>query len=151
MEISSSYNVYNTASTQAEPMFRKASLTSDQKETLTNILSNYDASSMTEDDEKSLFDSMISAGIPMSDETASIMEAEGFSAPEKPQGPPPTPPSQGANQSSEASSINDETKDTLLSLIDQYLSGEIDEDGLKEAANSLDLEDTVGNLLRALA
>lgn len=151
MEISSSYNIYNVASTQSEPTFRKTSLTSDQKETLSNILSNYDSSKMTEEDQKSLFDSMMSAGIPMSDETASIMEAEGFSAPEKPQGPPPPPPPQGGDQSSQLSSIDDETKDTLLSLIDQYLSGEIDEDGLKEAASSLNLEDTVGNLLRAFA
>ena len=151
MEISSSYNVYNVASTQSESMFRKTSLTSDQKDTLKDILSNYDSSKMTEDDQKSLFESMKSAGIPMSDETASIMEAEGFTAPEKPQGPPPPQPPQGGDQSSQISSIDDETKDTLLGLIDQYLSGEIDEDGLKEAVNLLDLEDTVGNLFRAFA
>lgn len=151
MEISNSYQTYSAASMQPNSMTRRASLTSDQKETLSNILSNYDASNMSEEDEKNLFESMMSADIPMSEESADIMETEGFTAPEKPQGSPPPQPPQSSDQSSPFAALDEDTKNTLLSLVDQYLSGEIDGEAFKEATGSLDLEDTVGNLLRAIA
>ncbi len=82
----SSYSTYQYTSQVGST---NSSLTEEQKTTLEEILSKYDASSMTDEEVKKMMDEIRAAGIRPSKEFGEIMNEAGFKPPEKPQGPPP--------------------------------------------------------------
>jgi hypothetical protein len=102
-------------------------LTDDQKTSLENILSNYDVESMTDEEKKTMMDEMKSAGIPMTSETKDIMDAAGFTPPEKPQGPPPE----------EASSSSEEVPEYLKEFMEKQASGEVTQDDIDALVQKL--------------
>jgi len=98
------------------------SLTEDQKNALEEILAKYDPENMTEEERQAMRAEMREAGIPRTAETGQILMDAGF-MPKPPEGmaaggPPPGPPPDEA----------EEKDTTLLDLINQAKSGEIDED-----------------------
>jgi hypothetical protein len=113
--ISSSSAIYTNTSTSSTN--RSNSLTSDQTDLISSVLSNYDANNLTKDDAKSIVSAFENAGITPSSELASAMGNSGFSAQEVGQlagvgpkgGGMPPPPSQ--KEVNSVSSI----LDTLLS------------------------------------
>lgn len=78
------------------------------------------------------------------------MKAEGFGPPEKPSGPPPQN-SMDSTQSSTLGSLDGETRDTLVSLVESFLSGDIDKGAFDSEIETLGLEDVVGNLFNQKA
>lgn len=115
-----------SSSMGAMSQFSTESLTDDQKSTLEEILSNYDAENITEDETKSLMDEIKDAGIAPSEESKELIETAGFSMEppegEAPQGPPPE---EGAMQTMQ------EMNPEVASIFEQFQNGEIDEDELK--------------------
>ncbi|MBU0924421.1 hypothetical protein KKG81_06000 [bacterium] len=129
--ISSSSAVY--ASTSASSTSRtQSSLSTDQTDLISSILSNYDASSLSEEDAQSIVAAFQDAGISPSKELESAMDEAGFSAQEVGQlagvgprgggGMPPPPPS--------------EEIDSVSSILDSLLS--TDDDASSTTTTSFD-------------
>lgn len=129
--ISSSSAVYANTSTSSTN--RSSSLTSDQTDLISSVLSNYDSNNLSQEDAQAIVSAFQDAGIKPSSELASAMENAGFSAQEVGQlagvgpkgagGMPPPPPS-----SEELSSVS--------SILDSLLS--TDEDSSSTTSTSFD-------------
>jgi len=102
-------------------------LTDDQKTALEDILANYDVESMTEEEKKSMMDEMKSAGIPMTSETKELLDAAGFTPPEKPQGPPPE----------ESTSTEEEIPEYLKDFIEKQQAGEVTQEDIDALVEKL--------------
>ena len=119
-----STNTSIMASQQTTSQSNSNGLTTEQQETLTKVLSEFDSSNLSESDAQSIVNSFKEAGIEPSSALAEAMEAEGFDAKEVgdlaggPRGsggmPPPPPPNQEEEESTISSLL-----DTLLSLEDE--------------------------------
>lgn len=104
----------------------QALLTDEQKTKITDILSQYDASNVTEDDAKAIFKAFKEAGIRPGPGMRETIEAAGFDAEElremgmsdsDKQGPPPPPPSGGGGQ---GQSVSVSALKSLQSILSQY-------------------------------
>lgn len=98
------------------PSSQETALTSEQKTKLEEILSKYDASSITQEQTKSLFDELKSSGIRPSKEVRELIDAAGFKPPEKPEGPPPDENGQ---------SVKSDLPDFLMEFLDKQKSGTV--------------------------
>ena len=96
-------------------------LTSDQAQTISDILSQYDAENVSDDDAKAIFQAFKDAGITPAKGMKEAIEAAGFDAEDlrtrgmSDQGMPPPPP-----QSSSSSSINLSSLQSLQEILSQY-------------------------------
>ena len=92
-------------------------LTDDQKSTIEDILSKYDAENLTTDDAQAIFDEMRDAGISPGSAMKEAVEEAGFDLePFKPEGgPPPPPPSGGMNQGLDVESLQ-----SLQNILNQF-------------------------------
>jgi hypothetical protein len=107
----------------------KSTLTDEQKQTVADILSNYDADNITASNAKEIFQKFADAGITPQAGLKEAIESAGFDAeqlrelgmPEDQQGqmPPPPPPSSSSTSGS-ATGINASTLEKLQSVLDQY-------------------------------
>jgi|WetSurMetagenome_2_1015567.scaffolds.fasta_scaffold688744_1 hypothetical protein len=102
-------------------------LTDDQKSALEEILAKYDVEEMTDDEKKSMMDEMKSTGIPMTSDTKEIMDAAGFTPPEKPQGPPPE----------ESTSTEEEIPEYLKDFIEKQQAGEVTQEDIDTLVEKL--------------
>ena len=80
----SSINASNSMHKPMQMQQPSQPLTDEQKETVNNILSNYDSSKMTKADYESLKVEFVDAGIKPSEDLKGIMEEAGFEVPERP-------------------------------------------------------------------
>jgi hypothetical protein len=103
----------------------QASLTDEQKTKINDILSQYDASNVTEDDAKAIFQAFKDAGIRPGPGMRETIEAAGFDAEElreegmsdsDKQGPPPPPPGGGG----QGQSVSVSALKSLQSILSQY-------------------------------
>ena len=109
---------------------KAASLTEDQKQTIQDILSQYDADNVTTEDAKAIFQAFSDAGITPARGMKEAIEAAGFDAEDlrakgMPENMPPAPPP----PSSQSSSLDTEALQELEDILSQYdLSNLTDED-----------------------
>lgn len=103
-----------------EAPFGSENTTSSQKDTISSILSEYDANSLSESDAQSIVAAFQKAGIEPSSELESAMSEAGFDAQEVGTlanvgqgGTPPPPPSGGGSGGQMSSSAEDEVFDAL--------------------------------------
>ena len=103
-----------------------ASLSSDQKQLISDTLSEFDVNNLTSEDALSIVSTFADAGIQAGRELAETMEAAGFDARTVGemagvQGPPPGqgPPSGGQGNSS-GFNLSEELIQDLYTLLDQY-------------------------------
>lgn len=95
-----SINGGNGMMPMGRPQMRGQALTDEQKQTITDILSNYDAESITQEDAQSIFESFREAGIRPGEGMRETIEAAGFDAENlRELGRPPGPPPGGMMQS----------------------------------------------------
>jgi hypothetical protein len=111
-----------------------ATLTDDQKTTLTSILSKYDPDNLTAEDAQSIFEQLAKAGIQPGKGMKEAIEAAGFDAEnlrtlamqgsqqaQGMQGPPPPPPV----QSMQSGELTDDQKSTVASILAKYDSSNV--------------------------
>ncbi|MFC7049645.1 hypothetical protein [Emcibacter nanhaiensis] len=108
-------------------------LTEDQKSTVSDILSQYDASSLSEEDAQSIFQALKDAGIPPSEELKSMIEDAGF---DLSQFAPPPPPEGGRGPGGPGGMVelSEEDAATLDSIFDSYDMANLTEED-KESIN----------------
>ena len=107
------------------PMRSMQSLTDEQKQTIADILSQYDPENITEEDAKAIFQAFKDAGITPAKGMKEAIEAAGFNAedlrskgmPEKGGKMPPPPPPQ---ESSSSTGMNISALQSLQELLNQY-------------------------------
>lgn len=127
----SSISSSTSTMTMFEPQqFKGAtSLTDEQKQTVSDILSNYNADNLSEDDIHSIMDSLKDAGIQPGAGLKEAISSAGFDADEilKPpsdggKGTPPPPPPSGSEFGSVASEsgIDVSTLQSLQKILSQY-------------------------------
>ena len=80
----SSINASNSMHKPMQMQQPSQPLTDEQKETVNNILSNYDSANMTKTDYESLKVEFADAGIKPSEDLKGILEEAGFEVPERP-------------------------------------------------------------------
>lgn len=106
------------------------SITSSQEDTISSILSNYDADNLSESDAQSIVAAFKDAGIEPSDELVSAMEEAGFDAQEVgtlagvaggPSGPPPSGGGGGESSEEEYDAL-DTNEDGVVSLAELQAS-----------------------------
>lgn len=116
-------------------------LSDEQKKTLEDILSKYDANSMTDESAKAMMDEIKTAGIGPSREFGQIMNEAGFKPPEKPEGPPPEDSAKGTSES--------EIPSFMVDFMDKQKSGEVtDEDIYSLIQNLLNTnKSTTGSII----
>lgn len=120
--------ISSTGAYQYQQKVTETKLTDEQKKTLEEILAKYDASSMTAEQTKSLFEELKSSDIKPSKEVREIIDAAGFKPPEKPQGPPPP---------DETSSSTSTIPDYLLSFLQKQESGDVTQTDLNSLIKNL--------------
>ena len=101
-------------------MSKSQGLTDDQKNTITEILSQYDPDNVTEEDAQAIFQAFKDAGITPTRGMKEVIEAAGFDAEDlrskgmtDNQMPPPPPPSQ-------SSGVNLSALQSLQEILNQY-------------------------------
>ena len=119
MESISGLGAMSTMQMQMGGMRRQqnVALTDEQKSTIQDILSKYDAENLTEEDAQAIFEEMREAGIPPGPGMKEAVEEAGFDLePFKPEGPPPPPPPQGGmNQELDVESLQ-----SLQNILNQF-------------------------------
>jgi hypothetical protein len=124
---SSIASMYQLSATQSN-----YSLTDDEKSTLEEILSKYDAEDMTEEDMQSMMDEIKDAGIRPGEDLKDALEEAGFEM-KPPSGPPPPPPP----QTEDTESTSTETPQYLLDFLQKYEAGEVTDEDLASLAASI--------------
>jgi hypothetical protein len=115
------------------------SLTDDQKQTIADILSEYDPENITEEDAQEIFEKFKDAGITPARGMKEAIEAAGFDAedlrakgmPEGQQPPPPPPPDKTNG------SVNVSALQSLQSILSEYDLSSITEDQQSELLTKL--------------
>lgn len=121
-------------------MFEPKSLTDEQKETIAEILSNYDADSLTEEDAKAIFEAFKEAGITPCAGMKEAIEAAGFDAEElrtlagENQAPPPPP---SPNFDTQSTSLNQSALQSLQTILNDYDLSELSEEEQNELLTRL--------------
>jgi hypothetical protein len=117
------------------------SLTDDQKQTIADILSEYDPENITEEDAQEIFQKFKDAGITPARGMKEAIEAAGFDAedlrakgmPEGQQPPPPPPP----DKTRGSGSVNLNALQSLQSILSEYDLSSISEDEQSELLTRL--------------
>ena len=121
-------------------------LTDEQKKTVQDILSNYDANSLSATDAKSIFKSLEEAGIRGGGGLRDVIQTAGFNADtvwslaHDGQKPPPPPPQGGMNGmggQQSPNSINTSTLQTLQSILSQFDLSNLSSDKQKDLLTQL--------------
>lgn len=113
-------SISSIGSSQYRPqMEQSAKMTDDEKKKLQDIISKYDASSITQDEQKTMMDEIKSAGIKPSKELGETLNEAGFKRPEKPKDAPDS-------QQSSSSVSQDELKN-LLDLLSNKGTTDVDQ------------------------
>lgn len=122
--------------------FESYSLTDDEKKTVQNIISKYDAKNMTAESMRTMMDEIKSSGIKPSKDIKEMLDTAGFKPPEKPEGAPP-----------DRLQSSDEMPDFLTSFLEKQKSGELTEDDLISLIKNLQNSGSLaqGNLIDKLA
>ena len=121
IELNSNSSTLNLSQTFSAPK-----LSTEQKDTISSILSEYDSSALSEQDAKEIVQALQDAGIRPSKDFANTLEAAGFDAreigdlagvspPLRGEGGTPPPP-KGEN----SASVNQENIQLLQSILEQY-------------------------------
>ena len=97
----------------------QGNLSEEQKSSLEEILAQYDPENMTEEERQALRSQLEEAGIPRSPATARILREAGFMAAQ---------PKETPDESSLAQETTKKRDNQLLDLIEQYKSGQIDQE-----------------------
>ena len=126
--INSSYSTSSVAGMYPPPppMERGQKLSDEQKTQLAEILSNYDAEDMTEEDMKSMLDEIKEAGITPGKELKETLEEAGFELKPPQQGQGGPPPMGGMNGPMGGAEPPQFAKD----FMDKVQSGELTEDDI---------------------
>ncbi len=154
MEISSILS--SSSYTSSTSSSSSTALTDEQKETIAEIISQYDTSNLTADQYQELMDKLKEADIEMSDEVENLLEEAGVDVPDS-----TTASILETIKSSKSASLldylsdDDEDSDSLLvnsrvsELVAQYQSGMITEDDLLSSLKELSSGSTssVGNFV----
>jgi len=120
-------------------MFEPKTLTDEQKSKIEEILSNYDADSITEEDAKAIFEAFKEAGITPCAGMKEAIEAAGFDAEElrtlagENHAPPPPPPSSDTQNTS----INQSALQSLQTILNDYDLSEFSEEEQSELLTRL--------------
>jgi hypothetical protein len=101
----------------------------DEKSTFQAILEKYDASSMSKEDKKSMFEEIRETGIRPNREMKEMLESAGFEPPARPQGPPPQDPSTPGRSG--------EMPDFLQDFISKFREGTATETDLNQLLEQL--------------
>lgn len=117
----------NTALQFSRPAESDTPLTDDQKKKLTDILSKYDASSISKDGMKSLMEELKKADIKPGKEVREAMDAAGFKPPEKPGGQAPDQTGQ----------TNAQPPQFVLDFLQKAQSGSVSQDDITTLISSL--------------
>jgi len=121
-------------------MPKMTELTDDQKSTISDILSQYDASDVSDEDAKAIFQAFKDAGITPAKGMKEAIEAAGFDADDlrsrgmSDQGMPPPPP-----QSTSSSSINLSALQSLQEILSQYDLNDLSETDQNSLTSALEL------------
>jgi hypothetical protein len=125
-------------------LFEAKTLTDEQKTKIEEILSNYDADSITADDAKEIFEAFKEAGITPSKGMKEAIDAAGFDAEElrslagfDQAGPPPPPPSSEIQSTSTSTSLNSSTLQSLQTILNDYDLTALSEDQQSELLTRL--------------
>ena len=105
-----------------------SSLTEEKKSVLQEIISKYDPTSITSEDQKTMMEEIKAAGIGPSKDFGQIMNEAGFKPPEKPQGQPPENSAQSAKEN---------LPDYLLEFIQKQEDGTVTQDDINSLIMSL--------------
>jgi len=116
-----------------------SSLTDEQKQKISDILSQYDPENVTEDDAKAIFQAFKDAGITPAKGMKEAIEAAGFDAddlrskgmPDKGQMPPPPPSSSGT------SGVNVSALQSLQDILSEYDLSDMSEDEQSQLLSQL--------------
>lgn len=120
-------------------MFSAKTLTDEQKTKIEEILSNYDADSITEEDAQAIFEAFKEAGITPCAGMKEAIEAAGFDAEElrtlagENQAPPPPPPASGA----QSTSLNQSALQSLQTILNDFDLTELSEEEQSELLTRL--------------
>jgi len=106
-------SISGTSTYQYQSKVQDTTLTDDQKDTLQDIISQYDPDTITADQQKEMMDKIKDAGIKPSKEFGEIMNQAGFKPPEKPQDSSDT----SSTSSTSSTSQTDDNMQQLLSLL----------------------------------
>lgn len=101
-------------------------LSDEQKETLNNILSNYDIENLDDEGKKELMEELKSSGIPVCKELKETLDAAGFQ-------PPPPPDKAGET----GSTTSRELPQFILDFISKQESGEVTQDDINTLITNL--------------
>ncbi len=129
----------NTSMSGLSSLFEAKTLTDEQKEKIKEILSNYDADSITADDAKEIFTAFKEAGITPAAGMKEAIESAGFDAENLrslagfDQAPPPPPPSSEAK----STNINQSALQSLQTILNDYDLTELSEDEQSELLTRL--------------
>jgi hypothetical protein len=133
----------STSQTQMYKQRENYKMTDEQKQSITDLLSQYDDVSTLSDDEKqTLMDKIKDMGIKPGDDLKNIMDSAGFE--------PPKPP-EGGMKDANSSSSTDSTKELpsfLTDFISKYQSGQVSDDDMSTLFSQLKANNlgSVGNL-----
>jgi hypothetical protein len=143
MNISSDMNNITMQAQGQRP--QQQALTDVQKQTVNDILSNYDSESITQDDFLDIFSQFEEAGIPLGESHKSVVEDAGFNfdaniqqsiadgtMPPPPDGNRPPPPPQ-----SSSSSTTDSNSSQLAELLTAFKNGNADQSDIEAFIQSI--------------
>ncbi len=116
-------------------------LTDEQKAEVASILSNFDASSLTEDDALSINEEFRDAGFKGGPGLRSAIEEAGFDAEEIRSLAPPPPQGQPPSGGGAPAGVNKEAISELLEILDQYDFDTMTADQEEELVNQLKSSD----------
>lgn len=117
----------STTAQFSRPAESNTPLTDDQKKKLTDILSKYDATSISKDGMKSLMEELKKADIKPGKEVREAMDAAGFKPPEKPNG-------QALDQAGQS---NSQQPQFVLDFLQKAQSGSVSQDDITTLISSL--------------
>ncbi len=117
----------SSSSTSQTMMYKQREnykMTDEQKQSVTDLLSQYDdVSSISDDEKETLMENIKDLGVKPGDDLKNIMESAGFEPPKPPEGGMPP-------QSSDSTSSTEELPSFLSDFISKYQSGEVSEDDM---------------------
>jgi len=142
---------------------KQAELSDEQKQTVNDILSNYDAENITQEDFEEIFAQFKEAGIPLGESHKSVVEEAGFNfdaniqqaiqdgtMPSPPDGNRPPPPPQRSSSSSATDS--DAYNSQLTELLTAFKNGDADQSDIEAFIQSIQNKSnqSTGNIINNL-
>jgi hypothetical protein len=132
-----------TSASGLSSLFESTSLTDEQKTKIEEILSNYDADTITADDAKAIFEAFKEAGITPGKGMKEAIDAAGFDSEELrslagfDQAPPPPPPSSEIQSTGTSTNLNSSALQSLQTILNDYNLTELSQDDQNELLTRL--------------